>query len=168
MKTRFGQSSFTLIELVLVMLIACTVLAMASPSLHGFFSGRKAEDTAGHMLALLHTCSTRAAAEGKAYRLYIDEDDDDDEVYRIERMKDGEFSTLSEAVGKDFVIPEGVTVEMETLGGSSVETILFYPDMTCDTGTITVAYGTEKTVLRCDCASEGYREYNEDAENEKE
>ena len=37
---------FTLIELILVMVILCTVLGMAGPSLRGFFSQRQVEDAA--------------------------------------------------------------------------------------------------------------------------
>ena len=67
-----GDRGFTLLELILVMVILSTVLAMAAPSLRGFFASRKTHDTAAQILALTQFARSQAISEGIVYRLNFD------------------------------------------------------------------------------------------------
>ncbi|MGA4644903.1 pilus assembly FimT family protein [Limisphaera sp. 4302-co] len=65
-------AGFTLIELILVMAVLATVLAVAAPSLSRFFQGRKVEEEAMRFLALTRYAQSRAVAEGVPMLLWID------------------------------------------------------------------------------------------------
>jgi type II secretion system protein H len=60
---------FTLLELIVVMVILATVLALAGPSLRGFFGSRQLPDTAAQILALTQFARSQAISEGIIYRL---------------------------------------------------------------------------------------------------
>ena len=66
------KGGFTLLELILVMVILSTVLAMAAPSLRGFFGSRKTNDTASQILSLTQFARSQAISEGIIYRLNFD------------------------------------------------------------------------------------------------
>src|SRR3972149_3661562 len=66
---------FTLLELILVMVILSTVLAMAAPSLRGFFASRQIQDAAAQILALTQFARSQAVSEGTTYRLNFDPDE---------------------------------------------------------------------------------------------
>ena len=64
-RTHHGKvRGFTLLELILVMVILSTVLAMAAPSLSGFFGSRQTHDTAAQILALTQLARSQAISEG--------------------------------------------------------------------------------------------------------
>jgi type II secretion system protein H len=64
--------AFTLIELMLVMTILLIVMAVAFPSLRGFFHGRNLDSEARRLLALTRYGQSRAANEGVPIVLWID------------------------------------------------------------------------------------------------
>jgi type II secretion system protein H len=64
--------AFTLIELMLVMTMLLIVLAVAFPSLRGFFRGRNLDSEARRVLALTRYGQSRAVAEGVPMVLWID------------------------------------------------------------------------------------------------
>ena len=63
---------FTLVELVVVMTLLVTVIALASPSLAGFFRGRAVEAEARRFLSLTRLGQSRAASEGVPMILWVD------------------------------------------------------------------------------------------------
>src|ERR1041385_6637144 len=65
-------SGFTLLELVMVMVIFCIVMALAAPSLRGFWAGRQTRDAADQILTLTRWASSQAAADSQVYRLNLD------------------------------------------------------------------------------------------------
>ncbi len=69
---RPGIRAFTLIELILVMAILSTVLAVAAPSLGRFFRGRNLDSEANRLVALTRHGQDRAAAEGIPMLLWFD------------------------------------------------------------------------------------------------
>jgi len=95
---------FTLLELVLVMVIICTVLAMAAPSLRGFFASRKTVDAAAQLTALAHLARSCAVAEGKTYRLNLDTEAG---TYWLTAQHGGGFRKLGTEFGRVFSLPEG-------------------------------------------------------------
>lgn len=115
---------FTLIELILVMMLICTVLGMAAPSLRGFFQSHQATDAAGQIVALAQYARTQAASEGRTYRLNFDTQGGQ---YWLTAQDGASFAVLGREFGRTFALPEGVTFE-------SVTTVV-----TTDAGAQTVA-----------------------------
>ena len=66
------QNAFTLIELVVVMTLLVTVIALASPSLAGFFRGRALDAEARRFMSLTRLGQSRAASEGVPVILWVD------------------------------------------------------------------------------------------------
>lgn len=66
------RHGFTLIELVLVMAMLLIVLAVAFPSLRGFFRGRDLDSEARRFLSLTRYGQSRAVSEGVPMLLWID------------------------------------------------------------------------------------------------
>ncbi len=64
--------AFTLIELVMVMTLLVVVIAVAAPSLAGFFRGRALDSEARRMLALTRQGQSRAASGGVPVVLWLD------------------------------------------------------------------------------------------------
>ena len=69
---RGRRRAFTLIELILVMAMLLIVLAVAFPSLKGFFHGRNLDSEARRFLSLTHYGQSRAVSEGVPMVLWID------------------------------------------------------------------------------------------------
>ena len=64
--------AFTLVELVVVMTLLVTVIALASPSLAGFFRGRAVDAEARRFMSLTRLGQSRAASEGVPVILWVD------------------------------------------------------------------------------------------------
>src|SRR4051812_41387822 len=69
---RRAHSAFTLIELVLVLVIISTAMAIAAPSLGGWNRGSKLRDAGDQFLAVARYARTQALANAQTYRLNID------------------------------------------------------------------------------------------------
>jgi type II secretion system protein H len=67
-----GSRAFTLIELMLVMAILLTVLAVSFPSLRGFFRGRHLDHEARRFVSLTRYAQNRAISEGYPMVLWVD------------------------------------------------------------------------------------------------
>ncbi len=70
--SRWNRQAFTLVELIAVMALLVTVIAIASPSLAGFFRGRALDAEARRLLALTRQGQSRAIAEGLPTILWLD------------------------------------------------------------------------------------------------
>jgi prepilin-type N-terminal cleavage/methylation domain-containing protein len=64
--------AFTLVELIVVMALLVTVMAVASPSLAGFFRGRAVDAEARRLMSLTRLGQSRAAGEGIPMILWVD------------------------------------------------------------------------------------------------
>ncbi len=110
-RSQSGRTTgFTLLELILVMLILSTVLAMAAPSLRGFFGSRQSQDTAAQILALTQFARSQAISEGIVYRLNFDTKD---RVYWLTAWKSGAFEELTTEFGQIFTLPKDMAMELE-------------------------------------------------------
>jgi prepilin-type N-terminal cleavage/methylation domain-containing protein len=135
MKTsRTQHEGMTLLELILVMLILSTVLAMAAPSLRGFFTSRRIDDTAAQILALTQFARSQAVSEGIVYRLNFDTRD---RTYWLTAQKAGVFEPLQTECGQTYTLPKDIELEVQDIEQKDKDVFLaFTPHGTMTAGTI--------------------------------
>lgn len=128
------HKGFTLLELILVMVILSTVLAMAAPSLRGFFGSRKTHDEAAQLLALTQFARSQAISEGIIYRLNFDTNE---RTYWLTSQQAGVFEYLKTEFGYVFSFPNDIAVELEDVEKDDHDTFFaFTPQGTVTAGTI--------------------------------
>ena len=128
------DQGFTLLELVLVMVILSTVLAMAAPSLRGFFASRKTHDTAAQILALTQLARSQAISEGIVYRLNFDTRE---RTYWLTAQQAGTYEQLKTEFGQVFELPKDIVMELEDVDEEDAKTFLkFTPQGTVTAGTV--------------------------------
>lgn len=133
-RQRGSSEGFTLLELILVMVILSTVLAMAAPSLRGFFGSRKTHDEAAQLLALTQFARSQAISEGIIYRLNFDTTE---RTYWLTSQRAGVFEELKTEFGYVFTFPNDITVELEDVDKDEDEMFFaFTPQGTVTAGTI--------------------------------
>jgi len=141
---------FTLLELVLVMVIICTVLAMAAPSLRGFFASRQTADAAAQIVALTRLARSRAVAEGRPYRLNFDPQAG---TYWLTAQEGGTFQRPRCEFGRVFSLPEGTVVSWEEPHDAACcAYIQFYPSGRTEANTIRLT-GRQGEVVEITCPS---------------
>jgi type II secretory pathway pseudopilin PulG len=124
----------TLLELILVMVILSTVLAMAGPSLRGFFASRRADDAAAHILALTQFARSQAISEGIVYRLNLDTRD---RTYWLTAQRAGAFQEIDTDFGQIYTLPKDVEMELEDMDEDEGDVFLtFTPYGTVTAGLI--------------------------------
>ncbi len=101
---------FTLLEMILVMLIICTLLAITAPSLRGFFASRQTKNAAEQILALTKYANSQAVAEGRIYCLNFDIREGD---YWITVRDQGLYRDLGTEMGRRFSLPRDTTIELD-------------------------------------------------------
>lgn len=133
-KKHGAETGFTLLELIIVMVILSTVLAMAGPSLRGFFASRKTNDTASQILAFTQYARSQAISEGITYRLNFDADE---RTYWLTAWRSGAFRLLKTEFGQIFTLPKDIEVELEGLEEEERALFLkFTPQGTVTAGTV--------------------------------
>jgi prepilin-type N-terminal cleavage/methylation domain-containing protein len=129
-----GRRGMTLLELILVMVILSTVLAMAAPSLRGFFASRRIDDTAAQILVLTQWARSQAVSEGVIYRLNFDTRDC---TYWLTAQKAGAFEPLDTEFGQVYTLPKDIELELEDLEQKDQDVFLaFTPHGTVTAGTV--------------------------------
>ncbi len=131
---RRRRSGFTLLELVLVMVIICTLLGAASPSLRGFFVSRKTDDTATRIAATTRLARSRAISEGCVYRLNFDLRE---RTFFLTVLDEGGFRQIESSLGLAFRLPEEVQVSIVGAYGNRAY-LDFFPDGRAEPATIRV------------------------------
>ncbi|MFH0965932.1 MAG: GspH/FimT family pseudopilin [Planctomycetota bacterium] len=151
-----GRAGFTLLELVLVMVIICTVLGMASVSLRTFFGSRQTHDAGAQMVALTQFARAQAVAEGRIYRLNLDTQDG---KYWLTAQTGGAFTAPGTEFGRMFLLPERTVARW---GGRPAtgerDWIAFYPDGRTEPAAISLTGQQGETVeVVCASPAEGFR-----------
>ena len=98
---------FTLLELILIMIVLCTVLALAAPSLRGFFSSRQIDDMSRQILAMTRYAKTQAVFEARNYRIYFDRPN---RRYWIASLRDSQYRRLDNNFGSLFTVPADISL----------------------------------------------------------
>src|SRR3954470_22935075 len=144
MTRRPRQSAFTLLELILVMVIICTALAMAAPSLNGWARGSKMRDAVDQFVALTQFARTQAISAATVHRLQID---GAARTYYV-LIQDGEqFVPLNTEMGRQFPLPEEFDLKLTDLGGAGRDYIDFYPTGRTDPGTVQITNTLSNDVM---------------------
>jgi len=107
------------------MVIICTVLAGAAPSLRGFFASRETADAAAQIVALTQFARSASVSEGRRYRLNFDKDAG---VYWLTAQEKGAFENIGSEFGRVFSLPKGGRLALESTAGQVAESrVTFYP-----------------------------------------
>ena len=91
-----GSKAFTLLELILIMIVLCTVLAMAAPSLRGFFSSRQLNDITEQILAMTRYAKVQSVFESRYYRVNFDPHQ---RLYWISSLRESQYERLDNNFG---------------------------------------------------------------------
>lgn len=149
------QRGFTLLELTLVMLIVCVLLAISAPQLHGFFGSRQTADTATNVLSLARWARNDAISSGRTCRLNVDPANG---MYWLTVQKAGQFVRLETELGKQFHLPEGSSLTLTNESRDSSAYVEFSPTGRCDVATIAITgKGGEVVQVRSASAAETFR-----------
>ena len=150
-----AKAGFTLLELILVMVILSTVLAMAGPSLRGFFASRKTNDTAAQILAFTQYARSQAISEGVTYRLNFDLNE---RTYWLTAWQSGAFRKLESGFGQIFTLPKDVEMDLENIEEEERDIFLkFTPQGTVTAGTIRLTDRSGRAVeVTCPTMTESF------------
>jgi type II secretion system protein H len=124
MRSQSAHRGFTLLELVFVLVIICTVLAMAAPSLRGWSQGSRLRDTADALLATTRLARTQAVATGQVHRLNIDPANGQ---YQLVVQQGEEFVPVAGGFGAPSMLPEGYRIELAQALPAGDSSISFTP-----------------------------------------
>jgi prepilin-type N-terminal cleavage/methylation domain-containing protein len=103
---RTAKHGFTLIELVMVLVIIALVVGITAPSLGRFITARKIADAASQINALAHHARNAAIAEGRTYRLVLDEQAG---TYWVEAQDGASFVAPGTSLSAHYTLPAGTT-----------------------------------------------------------
>ena len=151
---RRQAGAFTLLELILVLVLISTVLAIAAPSLRGFVRGRQTANAAAQLLALTHLARSQAVTRGCIHRLNIDAEEG---TYWLTMQQAGAFVETDSDHGRRYELPTGVLIALDRAQGEEQSAYVeFFPDGRCDPATIELT-GGEGDALRVTCSSPSER-----------
>jgi len=141
---------------VLVMLIICTLLGMAAPSLRGFFVSRKTEDTASRIVSLTRLARSMAVSEGRVYRLVFD---NEARSFYLVAEGAGGFQRPHTGMYKPFRTPDEVRLALQAPGAPPGRNYLeFLPDGRVEVASVRIEDMKGGAVLvRCDAPTEQFR-----------
>ena len=123
---RPSSAAFTLLELVLVMVVICTALAVAAPSMRGWSRGSRLRDAGDEFLALCRWARSQAVAESRIYRLYVDPPSG--RFWAV--AQDGqEFVPIGSSLGQVRALSDELSIELTGLESQAarMEFIEFHP-----------------------------------------
>ena len=152
---RSSSAAFTLLELILVLVIICTILAMAAPSLRGWSHGSQMRDAADQFLTIARWARATATSEAKIHRLNVDTAGG---KYWVTVQQGGEFANAQSTFGRVYQMPDGIRIELTDLQNKPVESVDFFPSGRSATGRVRISSQTDGGTLEIECPTpvEGY------------
>jgi prepilin-type N-terminal cleavage/methylation domain-containing protein len=124
-KERGYPRGFTLLELVLVMVILTTVVAVVMPNLRGFWAAQRVQNAATEVLTLTRYARTQAVADGLIYRLNIDATSG--KVCTLTMQNGTSFVKLGTGLDRGVLMPDETHLELTRPDGDRSH-IDFFPD----------------------------------------
>jgi type II secretion system protein H len=155
-RRRVSHRGFTLLELVLVLLIISTVLALAAASLKNWARGSRVRDTVDQFLATTRYARAQAVAEGRMYLLEINADGSYQlKAQLLARVVEGQsFETIADKTFGDKVyLPEGFGMQVKVTGLPGLNGIGFYPTGRADPAQVTITSSQTGETAHIVCAS---------------
>ncbi|MCE5184701.1 MAG: prepilin-type N-terminal cleavage/methylation domain-containing protein [Planctomycetaceae bacterium] len=107
-----AHGGFTLLELILVMIILCTVLAMAAPSLKGFFSSRQLNSLAEQIQLLTRYARIQAVSEARYVRVEFDLNR---RQYGVTALEGSRYELLKKDFAAWYKMPTDIEFEFENV-----------------------------------------------------
>jgi Tfp pilus assembly protein FimT len=160
-----------LLELILVLIIICTALAIAAPRLSGFLTGSRGRDVAMQINALAHWASAQAVTQGRTFRLNVENGtrywvtvEDPNWVMsrntgEAQQQNDTPMITPDGDFGQVFQTPDGTQVVVERTDGGPSSYITFYPDGREEVARFRVVQGDQDVaVVATNSPTEPYRQ----------
>ena len=151
-RRRRGRGGFTLLELVLIMILICTALAVSAPDLRGFSAGSRMKNAAQQVLALTNYARTQAASEGRTYRLNFE----NGTYFVTAQGDDDQFAQDANSMGQSFPVPEGVQVQITRDDNQALNYIEFHPDGRTDVARVRLSRDDAELYVVCPSPSERF------------
>jgi type II secretion system protein H len=149
------QSGFTLLELILVMVIICTALALAAPSLNGWARGSKMRNAVDQFVALTQFARTQAVSTATVHRLQIDAGA---RTYYVVMMDGDQPVPLNTEMGREFSLPTDFSLKMTDDAGQNRDFVDFYPTGRTDPTRVEISGPDGETkVIQCPSPTEAFR-----------
>src|ERR1044071_4193101 len=158
MKARRAKSQgFTLLELVLVMVILATMMAVAVPSLRGFWAGARTRDAATELLAVIRYGHMQAVADSQVYRLNWGFEDDHWAVW-LTKQDGTEFVEADRGWGRHFAMPDRTELQCTRAGDTSLTYVEFQPSGRVDPASLKIVDQGGMTIeISCLSPTEQFR-----------
>lgn len=118
-----GPRGFTLLELVLVMVLITLALGAAAPSLRGFWRSTHVKDAAAQLVSVTQWARSHAISEGRVYRLNVGQN-----KYWMSVLVQQEFVAPESDFGKEFEMPEGMSLTLTRSDGLGEQYVDFFAD----------------------------------------
>jgi type II secretion system protein H len=156
-RTGNRRRAFTLLELIMVMVVICTVLAIAAPNMRGFWAGMRHRDSANEVCALTQYARSQAISDGTTYRLNIDPNGKQFSLTMLDPSSStanaqNAFVPVTTSLGQNFQTADGVQVSLTRDDGAPGDHVDFFPDGRTEPATMHVTQG-EKYDIQIVCLS---------------
>lgn len=141
-------------ELIVVMLVIGTVLAIAAPSLRGFADSRQGGDAAMRIVALTHWARSNAVVEGRVCRLNVDA-----QTCWVTVQRGAGQVAVEDPRARRVTWSGGLSLTHD-VGGfeEDAEYVQFTPDGRCDVARIRVKGSRgEEYLIVCEAPTERFR-----------
>src|SRR5688572_11665766 len=116
--------TFTLLELVLVLLVIALLMAVATPSLRGWSRGSKLRDAAEGVLTATRHARSQAVSTAAVHRLEIDRAQG---TYRVTRIRGTQFVPVDGAFGQLIRLPSDFRIDVARVDANASGVIEFFP-----------------------------------------
>ena len=124
MPRRTFHPAFTLIELLLVLVVIATALAIAAPAMSGWGRGSRMRDAGDHLLATTKWARAQAIADGQVYRLNVDAQNN---RYWVSVQQGLEFVPVDSQFGRETFGEDGAMLQLVDDQQHPIEYVTFYP-----------------------------------------
>ncbi len=148
------QSGFTLLELVLVLMIISTALAVAAPSLRGWSKGAQLRDSADEFLSVARWARMHAIADSQVHRITVDRAAG---RYWATVQNGSEFVAPHGEFGQQFKVPDGCTIAMADEQRAPLESVDFFPTGRATPALVRIEDNAGAIEIECPSPAEGFR-----------